>query len=82
MSLPPPDCHDVLVDCSLEISAGGVAEQLLVPHLCQLPTEEDTRVLRRLKVLVVHGGRDEGILDLQIAKVFAEFHSTFVRIPS
>ena len=82
MNAPPPDCHDVLVDCSLQISAGGVAEQLLVPHLRQLPTEEDTGVLGRLKVLVVHRGRDKGILDLQIAKIFAEFHSRFVRIPS
>ena len=81
--LPPaPDCHDVLVDCSLQISTGGVAEELLVPRLRQLPSEEDAGVLRRLKVLIVHGGRDEGILDLQIAKVFAEFHSRFVRIPS
>ena len=77
-----PDCHDVFVDCSLQVSAGRVAEQLLVSHLRQLPTKEDTGVLRCLKILIVHGGRDEGILDLQIAKVFAKFHSTFVCIPS
>ena len=43
----------------------------------QLAAEEDARILCRLEVLVVHGGRDERIFDLCFE--FSELaHSSFV----
>ena len=43
----------------------------------QLAAEEDARILCRLEVLVVHGGRDERIFDLCVE--FSELaHSSFV----